>query len=313
MRYLPTSSWLPFLLCLLLSAGIWLTHKLSLTYVETVSVPLVIESNLEGRAARSSNAVDISARVHDSGYKLIWLSRRRPVSVFVRSEDLIAKGGGVFCISAQDLLKYGSGIFGNSAQVQNFSEREYNFSFQEEYSKKVPVKPVRDLAFQPQYMLKEFVVEPDSVIVFGEPQRVDETDAVYTRPVFHTNLRKPIDGKVRLEQIPGIRLSEESVHYKIEVTRFVELDATLPVHTRNVPEDSSLEIYPSSASLNLKCTFPMSSSPLESAYLYVDYEDFLSSHGGMCVIRCDSLPRSVTEYRIDPPICECIETRQEKK
>ena len=81
-------SWGPFLLCLLLSMGIWLAHNLSLTYTDLVSVGVVAESNLEGRAQRSSSEVEVTARVRASGFHLIWTHRPYlPVQLFSAPYD----------------------------------------------------------------------------------------------------------------------------------------------------------------------------------------------------------------------------------
>ena len=75
--------WVQFLLCVLLSAGFWLVLNLSQDYVALVSVPVVAESNIEGRAAVSTSEATATAQVSASGFRQLVLSRRhkRPVQV----------------------------------------------------------------------------------------------------------------------------------------------------------------------------------------------------------------------------------------
>ncbi len=301
-------SWGPFLLCLLLSLGIWLAHNLSLTYTDLVSVGVVAESNLEGRALRSNSEVEVTARVRASGFHLIWMARKRNVTVFFRAEDLSHREGDVFAISAEDLQKYATDIFGDASVVERFNAKELLFRFKPEYSRKVPVRASRSLSFKPQYILRgDISLEPDSVLIFGDQWRVDDIDAIYTRNITHSDLRKSVHGTVKLEKPSGVRLSTDHVAYGIELTRFVELEGEVPVQLRGVPQGVKMLLRPASVQLQLKCIFPLSSNPVDQAVVYVDYADFLQSRGGACILRCDNLPASVLEFHLVPQVCECLE------
>lgn len=288
--------------------GIWLAHNLSLTYTDLVSVGVVAESNLEGRAQRSSSEVEVTARVRASGFHLIWMARRRSVTVFFRAEDLEHREGELFAISAEDLQKYGTDIFGDASVVERFNARELLFRFKPEYSRKVPVRANRSLSFKPQYFLRgDITLEPDSVLIFGEKWRVDDIDAIYTRNITHNDLRKSVHGTVKLEKPAGVRLSADHVAYGIELTRFVELEGTVPVQVRGVPPGVTMRVRPLSVQLQLKCIFPLSSNPVDHAVVYADYAEFLASREGACLLHCDSLSAGVLDCRIIPQVCECME------
>ncbi|MBQ7269565.1 MAG: hypothetical protein IJS62_06915 [Bacteroidales bacterium] len=301
-------SWGPFLLCLLLSMGIWLAHNLSLTYTDQVSIGVVAESNLEGRALRSSSEVEVTARIRASGFHLIWMARPHVVTVFFRAEDLVHREGDVFTVSAADLMKYSSDIFGNASVVERFNSSELQVRFKPEYSRKVPVRASRSLSFKPQYILRgDIALEPDSVLIFGDRWRVDDIDAIYTRNIAHSDLRKSVHGTVKLEKPSGIRLSADHVSYDIELTRFVELQGEVAVQMRGVPPGVKMHLRPSTVHLHLKCIFPLSSNPVDQAVVYADYDEFLQTRSGSCILHCDNLPASVLDCRIVPQVCECIE------
>ena len=288
--------------------GIWLAHNLSLTYTDLVSVGVVAESNMEGRAQRSASEVEVTARVRASGFHLIWMARRRSVTVFFRAEDLQHREGDVFSVSADDLSKYATDIFGDASVVERFNTRELLFRFKPEYSRKVPVRANRSLSFKPQYILRgEVSLDPDSVLIFGDKWRVDDIDAVYTRNITHSELRKSVHGTVKLEKPSGVRLSTDHVAYGIELTRFVELQGEVPIQMRGVPPGVQMHLRPTTARLHLKCIFPLSSNPVDQAVVYADYAEFLRSREGVCLLHCDSLPASVLECSFVPQVCECIE------
>ena len=73
-----------------------------------------------------------------------------------------------------------------------------------------------------------------------------------------------------------------------------------------VPPGKSLMIYPSIATVTLRCSFPVSSDFSEGVRVYVDYNDFISSIGGRCMGRMSGLPQGVINYSISPRFFECV-------
>ena len=75
--------WAGLLLSVLFSAMIWLMYNLSQSYSEIVSIPVVAESNIEGRARRSSSEMTVSAMVKAPGFRLLKLTAKsvKPVAV----------------------------------------------------------------------------------------------------------------------------------------------------------------------------------------------------------------------------------------
>lgn len=146
--------WVQFLLCVLLSAGIWLVLNLSQNYVDMVSVPVVAGSNIEGRSAVSTSEATVTAQVGASGFRHLSLSRKhmRPVRVEFNAADFRHEKGEWYSIPNASLYRYSSQLFGDGVTVESFISEDLAFSFPEETYKKVPVHPVLSLSFEPQYM-----------------------------------------------------------------------------------------------------------------------------------------------------------------
>lgn len=293
----------------MLSTGFWLVHMLSKDYSDYVSVPVLASSNIEGRAERSSAEVIISARCEASGFGLINLSqRRRAVPVFIDAADFTHDNSDFFSISSDNLEKYISDIFGPSVSVSSFAARSFQFRFAKENYKKVPVSVSPVLNFRPQYMpLHEFKVTPDSVFVYGEPKMLRNIEVVRTSGIVLNDVSGNIQGTVGLIQPKGVRVSSRKVEYSLDVTRFVEIEATVPIVTRNAPDSTHFLVLPSTAKVVYKCIFPVEESPLDIAEFYVDYLDFTKSVSGKCLVHCDGLPASVIDYTLTPQVCDCIE------
>lgn len=295
---------------MVLSAAIWLIHNLSQEYTDVASVPVIAESNLAGRAARAGAEVMITARVQSTGYKLSGLLRHHVKTrvVTIDPDDLVHTEGDFYTISNNALYKYASAIFGEDVTIESFIADEVRFKFSKESFKKVPVTPVVNLSYKPQYMaLKEMSFEPDSVLVYAEPSRLESIETILTRPVSLRDLRASVHGVAKIDAPAGARLSQNEVAYSLEVTRYIEFRRTFPVEVRNAPRKVRVSIIPAEATATFRCVFPMTFDPSEKVGLYVDYADFAGSLDGSCIVRTDGVPDSVISCEVDPQVCVCVE------
>ena len=301
--------WVQFLLCVLFSASIWLVLNLSLDYVAIVSVPVTARSNIEGRAALSQSEATVTAQVSASGYRHVVMARRhkRTGQVSFAASDFRHTEGDRYAISNTALYRYASQIFGEGVTVESFISEDPEFSFPEETYKKVPVRAVLAVEYAPQYMaLKPLQVQPDSVLVYGEPSRLENVSVVATKPLDLDGLRSSVHGKLRLETPLGVRLSHDECVYSLEVTRFVELRSEVRLETRNVPARVDLAVLPSTATVVFRCIFPTATDPARQAKFYIDYNDFAGSMSGRCVAHCEHLPSNVIDYSITPEVFDCL-------
>lgn len=303
-----------FLACLLLSAGTWLIHNLSHMQTDVVTVSIVAESNLVGRASRSRDEVSVTARCKASGFRILnlnWTDRVR--TVHFDAEDFRHRGGDYFTVSSNQLYRYVSEIFAPGVSVESFLVDDVSFRFLPERYSKVPVKAVSQLGFKPQYMpVSELGISPDSVLVYGSPEMLKSIECVYTRPIVRSDLKGNIHGEIALEKPEGVRLSAATVAYTLDVSRFVELQTEVPLELRNVPAGVDFAAYPGTVSATLRCVFPLVSDPEGALSCYVDYNDFSGSITGKCMVHSDTLPPGVIRVVLEPDVCECVEkvTRQ---
>lgn len=302
-------NWVQFLLCVLFSASIWLVLNLSRDYVAIVSVPVVARSNIEGHAAVSQSEATATAQVSASGFRHIVLgrSRKRATQVEFAASDFRHVGGDRYSIPSANLYRYTSLLFGDGVTVESFVSDHLEFSFPGESYKKVPVQAVLSVSYAPQYMaLRPLSLQPDTVLVYGEPSRLENVHAVSTKPLTLDDLRSSAHGKVRLETPSGVRLSHEETVYALEVTRYVEVRSEVRIETRNVPSRVALSVLPSTATAVFRCIFPTTTDPSSQTHFYVDYRDFSGSLSGRCVAHCEGLPNNVIDYSLNPEVFDCL-------
>ena len=305
------ANWVFLVLSLILAFLIWVLTNLAKDYSGTVSVPVVALSNIEGHAMESSNTVLVSARCRTDGFRLVREgSRRERKVVKVRFDrgDLRRLGKDTYGVIGGAKNSYTTQFFGDNVQLEAFITDTLKFIFPAETHKRVPVEIPHSLTFRPQHMLSGPVsVSPDTITVYGESARLEAVEKVTTPRLVLIDLDQPQNGVLKLNAPDGVRLSTDQVSYEIPVSRYVELQTTLPVQVRNVPSGRQLQVYPPTAKVVLRCVFPLAKDPLASFRLYVDWRDFNTSLTGRCAPRVPSLPLGVLDYRVEPEVFDCVE------
>lgn len=300
-----------FVMSLLLAFSIWLIHNLSLNYSATMTVPVLAECNIEGHSNRSSNSIVIAARCRTTGFNLVKnrnKSDRKAVLIHFAENDMKHREGEIYSISSSELASYMGQLFGDDVRLESFLSETFQFRFPFENNKKVPVHPVKVMSFKDQYMaMGDMHLQPDSVVIYGEPFQLENIDRVFTKTIDLQNLHSSVHGAVKIEPISGVRMSETEVKYSLDISRYVEISTDVVISLRNVPSGKHVTVYPSVAKVVYRCAFPLSSDPSGEVHFYIDYKDFEKSKGGKCVPSPTRLPEGVISYTMIPEVFDCIE------
>lgn len=283
---------------------------MALKYNDNLQASVVAVSSIDGHAPKSINECQVTAKCRATGYKLLMYSlksKNQRVEVNFPASALKHKAGDEYYIVSSDLIEYSNQIFSSGISVEYFNADTLFYRFPFEHHKKLPVEPILSLSYRQQYMSDSgLMIEPDSVIVYGEPFRLDDLDVIKTEPIRHFDLHTNVIGTVNLETVKGVRLSIPEITYSIDVVRFTELQAVAPIKAVNVPAGKAMSVYPSAARVSLKYEFPPVAGFSEDVVLTVDYNEFQESLSGKCRVKLAAPKDGVIVYDVDPPYAECI-------
>ena len=296
--------WVVFLLALLLAFSTWVIHNLSLNYSVYLKVEVVAKSNIEGCSEQSMSGTEVMAKCRTSGWNIIYsrLIRDNVVDVTFPSSAFVHEDGDNYYISSDKLHEYVDQIFGQNVSVEYFVTDKVNFKFMEEVFKRVPVKPVSSLSFEDQYMAKgPLELVPDSVTVYGDKMHLDALEYVTTATIKHSSVKEDFSGMVALTPIKGMRLSDEDVHYKMEVSRYLEIQRDdIPVMVEGVPSGMKVTLEPNTVDVRLYVEFPLRADPKKDLKVVVRYDDIINSISDQVSPMLQSLPLGVIKYDIIP-------------
>lgn len=302
--------WVVLLLALLLAFSIWLIHNLSLRYNDYLSVPVVAVSSIDGHSETSANRCEVMARCRTTGYNVLKynrLAKRSSKKVSFSPSVLKHDRDDIYYVTSSDLQEYAHVIYGDNVTVEYFVSDTLFFRFPYQDSRKVPVSIVSSLSFRPQYMSRgAMTCVPDSVVIYGERRKLESVSRVYTSPVKYSDLYESVSGLVNLEKIRGVRMSVSEVHYSLDVTRFVEFSERRPVTPVNVPAGKVMTVLPSYVDVSWRCVFPMSEDDVPEIDVVADYNDFLNSLSGKCMVKASELPPDVVSCHMSPEAVDCV-------
>lgn len=233
-----------------LSLLFWIITKLSNTYSSSVEFkinfvdipPLVV---LEQDVV-SKMKVDITA----SGFQLlVYHFFKDDINVSIENADY---GGNLAEIDLMDQKFSLQKQLYQNAILNRVSPPQLNFSFGKLKRLKIPVIPPDEINFKPGYdQAGEWVIEPDSVWVYGTSKKVNALNGLSIQPLSQETVDNNIEEKVKLLPIDQIRFETESVLIKTSVNRFTEKSIDAFINIKNLPDSLSIKLFPQS----LKVTF----------------------------------------------------------
>ena len=86
---------------------------------------------------------------------------------------------------------------------------------------------------------------------------------------------------IELKPINGMRFSVNEVHYKMDVTRYLEVTKkSVPVKLLGAPVDADLVVEPQTVNVTMKVAFPLKADPNKDFTVVAHYDDLKTSLSG---------------------------------
>ena len=233
-----------------LSFLFWIITKLSNTYsssvefdVNFVDIPplIVLNQNFEAKLK-----VDITA----SGFELlIYQFFKSDINVSIENADYNLS------VAKIDLMGQKFGLqqqLYQNVRLNRVSPPHLNFPYGKLKRLKIPVMPPDKINYKPGYDRSgEWVIQPDSVWVYGPSKKVTALNGLSIEPLTEGTVDDDIEEMVKLMPIDKIQYETEKVLIKTKVNRFTEKSIEAFINIKNLPDSLAIKLFPQS----LKVTF----------------------------------------------------------
>ncbi|MDX1779523.1 MAG: CdaR family protein, partial [Thermodesulfobacteriota bacterium] len=240
-----------FLVFLLCSFLIWLISKLSENYTERTSYELVFVRVPDSLLLTKASKDNISARIQTSGFQMLSSGfKRNQINIDVSQARI---RGNRYYISPAVYRRQMEQQLSGSVSLQEIDSDTLFLEMYALMARKVPVRADVEVALAQNYMMKgEVQVRPDSIIIRGPENEVQNIKEVTTEEVELLDLDKDFSREVALnlpEMGTSISMEVEKVLIQGEVFRFSEKLLEIPVQVLNQPEDVEIKIFPNTISV----------------------------------------------------------------
>ncbi|MCX2719385.1 CdaR family protein [Lentiprolixibacter aurantiacus] len=235
-----------FLVFLFCSFLIWLISKLSENYTERTTFEIVFQNVPDSLLLTSSSKGTISTLVQTSGFQMLGSGfRRNQINIDVSK---VRQRGGRYYISPAEYRRQMEQQLSGSIRLQEVDRDTLFLELYGLVSRMVPVKADLNLNLAQNYLLKGPVeISPDSILLRGPENELAEITAVTTETIELKDLEEDFSREVPLmipEEWTSINLETEKVVLSASVFRFSEKIVSVPVSILNLPESTTIKIFP---------------------------------------------------------------------
>lgn len=228
-----------------LSFLFWIITKLSNPYsskvellVNFVDVPnlVVLDQHFETK---------VEADITASGFELlIYHFFKNKINISIKNADYSGKMAEVDLMDQKFSLQQ---QFYQNVTLNQISPYYLTFPFSELRRKKIPVIPPSNVNYKPGYdRAGDWVIDPDSVWVYGASQKVDTLSQLLIEPLSDDDIDDDIDEKVKLAAIDHIKFETKNVLIKTSVKRFTEKSLVAMINIKNLPDSLTIKFFPQS-------------------------------------------------------------------
>lgn len=303
------------LLSLLTACFVWVMHTFSLDYSASMTYSVHVTTNLKGYAPEATAREILVLRGRGTGFYILKnrgfnrTPANLPLTLDARSFEPVKGEPDCFSVNVTDIRDKIAEQLGERFDIDFIETTALTFVFTPQSSVRVPVVASLDLSFRPQYMqVGEVQLRPDSVLVYGDVTELQKITQVRTDNISFSNVDKGLQGYVRIDPVPGLRVDCEEVYYDISVDRYVETTFTLPVTVTRVPAGRTLMALPSQVEFTFRASFRPRGGRIteDDLSLVVDWRDFVKA-GGTKLIPKLVTKRDIYSWRMKPEMVECIQ------
>ncbi len=252
-----------FLVCLFISAVIWVLNALSKSYSTNIVFPVEHHGVPDDRIVTDPPPASFSLEVRSHGFQLLaykLFSRQDPIKVDLSQlHYLDQKKRRKGYLLTEELLEDLSRQFPEKTRIRNVEPDTLFVSLAPLEKKKVEVVPDLEFEFREQYRLaQEVTVTPPKVTLSGPSSVLDTTEMIRTQTLrmkdVHQDQQRTVE--LRTDSISKkVDADPSKVELRIQVDEFTEGNATIPISAKEVPEKYSIKTYPDSITVHYLVSF----------------------------------------------------------
>lgn len=237
--------------CFFLAVIAWLFLALNKKYPYSVNTELIYKDEPQGKAFKALQPDVVELKVEGTGWQLVFSKLRiKPPSVTVSLQNLNTQN----YILCSEQLRQINNQLETQQNVISIHPDTLFFDFSKRTNKRIPVKLVSAIDFQPQYdVFKDVQLTPAYVNISGPYEELAKINAWYTDTLKLENVKSTVETRVNILQNAknNITIYPNSVGVKIAVDEFTEKTLEVPIVVTNNNDFLNVKIFPKKVKVTL--------------------------------------------------------------
>ena len=298
---------------LLLAFFMWSMYRMTGKYSAVFDYKIHVQSNIAGHSRSAISRNSLVIRGQASGFFIFQqrssvASGKNEIPVAIDSKRLkpYYLQENIFYLLSTDLEEQVQEFLGGDFKLEGVSSDTLFFYFPKQANKKVPVVLKENITFAQQYAApSEFVVKPDSVVIYGNASVISKINSVETQNVRYSNVDETVQGVVKIQPVKGVSYSDDEVYYSLDVVRYFEDIVTGKIGEENFPSGANVLFIPQDVKIRYRMPFGVKRVfGKEDFRVLVNYD----SIGRYNIVRPEIVerPDGLFDVRTEPLFVECL-------
>ena len=286
-----------FLIFVAIAAVFWFIIALNDNVTETFNVRLNILNVPDSVTFINEPPKEIHLTVRDKGTNILRSGVVKNPTISLNFSDYASDG--VFRVSQTELMAEIKSDLGGGAQISFSSVDSLRFHYAVGPGKRVPIVVHSNVTAANGYVIEGNPTPVQkSALIYSYRDEIDTIHVVYTKNLVKKDLSQSTRIKVKMVQIPGVRIIPSTVDVNIVVQPLVSKEVYVEVDPLNVPEGVNLILFPNRVPVSY--FVPMSHFNDENINVHVvaDYNDVAVTSSSMIPVRISSYSPYLINVRL---------------
>jgi len=204
-----------FIICLIISGFLWLSHALNTTYYYSINIPVKFSNLPANKTLLSELPNQLRFDIKTSGLKLFFVLMNKPFSPIM--------------------------IDFNSLKGDNKSQTYAKMGV----NKNVPIKAVIFASGEKGFVVSKPIINPSYITINGDSAVLNRIDSISTAPLYLNQLNSNYIGKLALVRpSESVYLNLTEVNISIQADKLLQREIEVPVTAINCPDNFSPKLFP---------------------------------------------------------------------
>jgi hypothetical protein len=235
-----------FVVCLLISGFLWISHTLNRSYSYSLYIPVKFVNLPANKTLLSELPTSLRFDVRTSGLKLLFALLNRPFEEITIDFNSL-KGDNksqTYAISSGNIdIKSCTKV---DVDVKKISPDTLYFAAKRGLNKNVPVKPVVYASADKGFITERPLISPSYITINGDSASLAGIDSISTVPLYLNQLTGNYVGKLLLvSPSDNVYLSLNEVNVSIQTDKLLEKEIEVPVTAVNCRDNCTPKLFPS--------------------------------------------------------------------